>query len=96
MIAHNKEERHIIAMFDYSLPNASTDLSGQVTLVIGATSGLGLGLARVLASQGAKIAISGRRIERLEALKAFIEKDSGTAFVAPVDMKEAYAIMRMV
>ena len=42
---------------DYPLPNASTDLSGKVALVTGASSGLGLRFARVLASQGAKVAL---------------------------------------
>lgn len=83
-------------MTDFPLPNASTDLSGQVALVTGATSGLGWRFARVLASQGAKVAISGRRVERLQALKVIIEKDGGTAFVAPVDMKDAGAILNMV
>ena len=41
----------------YPLPNNSTDLSGQVALVTGASSGLGLRFAKVLASQGDKVAI---------------------------------------
>jgi len=83
-------------MTDFPLPKASTDLSGQVALVSGATSGLGWRFALVLASQGAKVAIAGRRVERLKELKSIIEKDGGTAFVAPVDMKHADAIVSMV
>jgi NAD(P)-dependent dehydrogenase (short-subunit alcohol dehydrogenase family) len=46
----------------YPLPNASTDLSGQVALVIGASSGLGYRFARVLAAAGARVAIAARRM----------------------------------
>ena len=41
----------------YALPNMSTDLSGQTALVAGASSGLGLRFAKVLASCGAKVAL---------------------------------------
>ena len=83
-------------MNDFALPNPSNDLSEHVALVTGATSGLGWRFARVLASQGAKVAIAGRRVERLESLKSIIEKDGGAAFVAPVDMKDADAIVKIV
>ena len=36
----------------YTLPNNSSDLSGQVALVTGASSGLGNRFARVLAAAG--------------------------------------------
>ena len=45
-------------MSDYPLPNASTDLTGQVALVTGASSGLGERFARVLAAPGAKVALA--------------------------------------
>ena len=56
------------AMTDYPLPNVSTDLSGQVALVTGTTSGLGRRFAQVLAACGAKVAITGRRVDRLDEL----------------------------
>ena len=39
-----------------------------MALVTGATSGLGWRFAEVLAAAGARVVISGRRVERLEAL----------------------------
>ncbi len=52
------------------LPEAlrSFDLDGRVAVVTGASSGLGAGLARGLASVGAKVALVARRQERLDAL----------------------------
>ncbi len=68
----------------FPLPNVSTDLTGQVALVTGASSGLGLRFAKVLAKCGAKVAIAARRVERLEALAAEIRAEGGVAF--PVDL----------
>ena len=44
------------------------DLSGKRALVTGATGGIGEAVARALHAQGASVAISGTRAEKLEAL----------------------------
>lgn len=67
-------------------PEFSTDLSGQVALVTGATSGLGWRFAEVLAQSGAKVALSGRRTARLEELAASIADLGGTAEPVPLDV----------
>jgi NAD(P)-dependent dehydrogenase (short-subunit alcohol dehydrogenase family) len=43
-------------------------LQGKRALITGATSGLGEAIARRLVAEGARVAITGRRAERLEAL----------------------------
>jgi 3-oxoacyl-[acyl-carrier protein] reductase len=47
-------------------------LEGRVTLVTGASRGIGLGIARELAGEGAAVAVSSRSRERIEAAAAEI------------------------
>lgn len=70
----------------------SNDLSGQGALVTGATSGLGRRFARVLADCGARVALAGRRVERLEQVAKEIHEAGGTAFPLPLDMRDAAAV----
>ncbi len=59
------------------------DLSGKTALVTGASGGIGGAIARTLAQQGAAVALSGTRIEALEALASEI---GGAAKVVPADL----------
>jgi NAD(P)-dependent dehydrogenase (short-subunit alcohol dehydrogenase family) len=79
-------------MTDPNTPAVSTDLSGQVALVTGATSGLGRRFARVLAACGAHVALAGRRVERLHEVAGEIREEGGTAFPLPLDMTDATAV----
>jgi NAD(P)-dependent dehydrogenase (short-subunit alcohol dehydrogenase family) len=67
----------------------STDLSGQTALVTGASSGLGLRFAKVLASCGAKVAVAARRLDRLEALTEEIRRQGGEAVAIRMDVTDA-------
>lgn len=73
-------------MTDYPLPYVSNDLTGQVAFVTGATSGLGRRFANVLAKCGAKVAIAGRRKDRLDEVKAEIAAFGGVAHPIPLDV----------
>ena len=79
-------------MTDAPLPHASTDLTGQVALVTGATSGLGWRFAKALAAAGASVVGCGRRAERLDALVAEITANGGRAVGVPLDVSDAAAI----
>ena len=83
-------------MTDYPLPYASQDLTGQVALVTGATSGLGWRFSQVLANAGAKVVVGGRRKERLDELVALIQKNGGEAAAATVDMTDSESIIGFV
>ena len=63
-------------------PQFSLDLSDQTALVTGTTSGLGRRFAQILAACGAKVALAGRRTERLNELANEIRESGGT--VLPV------------
>jgi NAD(P)-dependent dehydrogenase (short-subunit alcohol dehydrogenase family) len=73
-------------MADYPNPYTSTDLNGEVALVTGTTSGLGRRFALVLAKCGAKVAVTGRREDRLEALAREIRAAGGEAVPLKLDM----------
>lgn len=76
----------------FPLPNASTDLTGQVALVTGASSGLGNRFARTLAAAGASVVATARRVDRLEALAAEINGAGGTCVPVALDVTDAASI----
>lgn len=67
-------------------------LDGRVALITGASSGLGERFAEVAAENGAKVVLVARRRDRLEALKAKIEKAGGKALVAVADVTDRKAM----
>lgn len=65
------------------------DLSGKGALVTGATGGIGGPIAKALKEQGAKVAISGTREDRLNALAADL---GGDVTVLPCNLKDREAV----
>jgi 3-oxoacyl-[acyl-carrier protein] reductase len=67
-------------------------LGGKAALVLGSSQGLGLGVARLLAAEGADVILTGRQAERLEEESARINKGrSGRAAFVVADLKAAEA-----
>ncbi|MCH2569459.1 MAG: SDR family NAD(P)-dependent oxidoreductase, partial [Pseudomonadales bacterium] len=73
-------------------PQFSLDLSDQTALVTGTTSGLGRRFAQILAACGAKVALAGRRTERLDELANEIRESGGTVLPVMLDMTNRDAI----
>lgn len=80
-------------MTDYPLPHIAHDLTGQVALVTGGTSGLGWRFTRVLAAAGAVVVPTGRRRERLDEIARVVEADGGVAHPIEMDMTDAESIL---
>lgn len=72
------------------------DLTGRVALITGTTSGLGRRFAKLLAAHGAKVALTGRRVDRLEEVAAEIRADGGTCAYFALDMLDADNIKQVV
>lgn len=75
---------------------AAVDLSGQVALVTGASTGLGRRFAEVLAGAGAKVAVCGRRKERLDEVCAGIAQRGGTGIPIVADVTVAEQVVASV
>jgi|TARA_B110000438_G_scaffold90609_1_gene90028 NAD(P)-dependent dehydrogenase (short-subunit alcohol dehydrogenase family) len=75
-------------MTDFPTPNVSHDLTGHVALVTGTTAGLGRRFAIVLAACGAKVALTGRRADRLDKLAAEIRAAGGVCEPIPFDITQ--------
>lgn len=80
----------------YPLPNFTIDLKGQVALVTGASAGLGRRFAKTLAKAGAKVAITARRLEKLEELAAEIRAEGGEALPLQLDVTDADQLIAVV
>lgn len=65
---------------------ANTPLTGRRAVVTGASSGIGAATARLLAAQGARVALVARRRDRLDAVRKEIENAGGSAVAVPVDL----------
>jgi NADP-dependent 3-hydroxy acid dehydrogenase YdfG len=68
-----------------------TALEGTVSLVTGASSGIGEATARELAARGSAVALVARRADRLESLAAQIRGDGGTALAVETDVTDQAA-----
>jgi NAD(P)-dependent dehydrogenase (short-subunit alcohol dehydrogenase family) len=70
------------------------DLTGRVALVTGASSGLGVRFAEVLAANGAKVVLVARRVERLNELKQKIAAAGGQVIAVEADVLDRAAMVR--
>ncbi len=68
------------------------DLTGKCALVTGASGGIGGEIARVLHGQGATVALSGTRVEPLQALA---DELGARAFVTPANLSDPESVEKL-
>ncbi len=69
------------------------DLTGMTALVTGASGGIGSEIAKALAAQGARLALSGSNADKLEAFRARL---SGDHVALPCNLSDAAAVDALV
>jgi 3-oxoacyl-[acyl-carrier protein] reductase len=69
------------------------DLSGMTALVTGASGGLGSAIAKALAGQGARLAVSGSNVEKLEAFRGTL---AGDHVALPCNLSDGAAVDQLV
>ena len=73
------------------------DLTGMTALVTGASGGIGSAIARALAGQGARLALSGSNVDKLEAFRAELSAETGIDHVAvPCNLSDAMAVEALI
>ncbi len=70
--------------------------AGKVALITGGGSGIGRGIADLLASLGAHVVIASRKLERVEAAAAEIRASGGLASAIAVDVRDVERVKAMV
>jgi len=74
------------------MANNIFSVDGRVALVTGGGSGLGARFAQVLAANGAKVAVMGRRKEPLEEVANAIREAGGTAMAISADLGDRQSV----
>ncbi|MFL6730172.1 MAG: 3-oxoacyl-[acyl-carrier-protein] reductase [Sphingomicrobium sp.] len=69
------------------------DLTGMTALVTGASGGLGSAIAKALAGQGARLAVSGSNVEKLESFRGTL---GGDHVALPCNLGEGDAVDQLV
>ena len=72
-----------------------TRFDGQVVIVTGAASGIGLGIARAFHDAGASVVLGDVREDALDQAQATFSDQEWLAFV-PVDVRDAAAVANLV
>jgi 3-hydroxybutyrate dehydrogenase len=76
--------------------NEGNGLKGQVALVTGGGVGIGRAIAKAFVSEGAQVAICGRRLEELERTALALSKPGADVLALPCDVTQRVDVERTV
>ena len=76
-------------------PSVGGPLAGKVALVTGSSRGIGAAIARLFAQEGARVAVHGRDVAALSAVRADIERAGGRAIQVVADITQFAEIEAM-
>ena len=71
-------------------------LQGKVAIVTGSTSGIGIGIARLYAAEGAQVIVCGRRAEKGQGVVDSIIAEGGKAAFHAMDITDPASIEKLV
>src|SRR3954463_4574098 len=71
-------------------------LAGQTGIITGGGTGIGFGVAELLASLGMHVVLASRRAEHLEPAADRIRAGGGSASTAPLDVRDADSVKEVV
>ncbi len=72
------------------------DVNGKVTIITGASEGIGLATARLFAAEGAKVVLAARSADKLTATAEELRRQGFDALAVPTDMRDSPSVEQLI
>jgi NADP-dependent 3-hydroxy acid dehydrogenase YdfG len=72
------------------------DVRDKVTIITGASAGIGLATARRFATEGAKVVLAARSVDKLRQVESDLRGRGSEALAIPTDVRNRFDVVRMV
>lgn len=77
---------------DFTMERFGSGLEGKTVVITGASKGIGYGLAKIIANEGAQVAVAARDLDALKLLAGEIEQDGGICKPFQLDLRDVASI----